>query len=61
MNNESKGLKDFFEANVPQEKSTSQGKLNPPPRRQTAQSFRQQAIIVWNYLDENAKVAVFLV
>jgi hypothetical protein len=32
MNNESKGLKDFFEANVPQEKclrSTILGKLNP--------------------------------
>jgi hypothetical protein len=45
MNNESRGLKDFFEANVPpQEKclrSTSQGKLNAPLRKQTGQSFRE--------------------
>jgi hypothetical protein len=62
MNNESQGLKDFFEANMPQEKSlrsTSQGKLNPPLRRQTGQSssFREQAIRVWNDLDDKARWA----
>jgi hypothetical protein len=44
LKNESKGLKDFFEANVPLEKglrSTSQGKLNS--------TSRQQAIRVWNW------------
>jgi hypothetical protein len=47
-----KGLKDFFEANVPLEKglrSTSQGKLNSTSRQQTSQSFREQAIRVWNW------------
>jgi hypothetical protein len=52
LKNESKGLKDFFEANMPQEKgfrSTSQGKLNSTLRQQTGQSFREQAIRVWNW------------
>jgi hypothetical protein len=52
LKNESKGLKDFFEANVPLEKglrSTSQGKLNSTSRQQTSQSFREQAIRVWNW------------
>jgi hypothetical protein len=56
MNNECRGLKDVFEVNVPQEKclrSTSQWKL----RRQTAQSFREQAMTVWNYLDDKARWA----
>jgi hypothetical protein len=60
MNNESRGLKDFFEANLPQEKclrSTIQGKLNPPLRRQTGHSFREQAIRVWNDLDDKARWA----
>jgi hypothetical protein len=58
MNNESRGLKDFFEANVPQEKclrSTSQGKLNAPLRKQTGQSVREQAIRVWNWPHLNDK------
>jgi hypothetical protein len=49
LQNESKGLKDFFEANMPLEKglrSTSQGKLNSTSRQQTSQSFREQAIRV---------------
>jgi hypothetical protein len=57
MKNESSGLKDFFEANMPQEKSlrsASQGKLNPPLLRQTGHSFKEQAIIVWNDLDVKA-------
>jgi hypothetical protein len=52
LKNESKGLKDFFEANVPLKKglrSTSQGKLNSTSRQQTSQSFREQAIKVWNW------------
>jgi hypothetical protein len=62
MKNESRGLRDFFEANVPQEKclrSTSQGKLNAPLRKQTGQSFREQAIRVWNWphLDDKARWA----
>jgi hypothetical protein len=52
LKNESKCLKDFFEANVPLEKglrSTSQGKLNSTSRQQTSQNFREQAIRVWNW------------
>jgi hypothetical protein len=44
MNNESKSLRDFFEANVPQEKclmSKSQGKLNPPLRKQNWSEFQR--------------------
>jgi hypothetical protein len=57
MNNESRGLKDFFEEKCL--RSTSQGKLNAPLRKQTGQSFREQAIRVWNWphLDDKARWA----
>jgi hypothetical protein len=32
-------------------------KLNPPLRRQTGHSFREQAIRVWNDLDDKARWA----
>jgi hypothetical protein len=31
--------------------------IESPLRRQTAQSFREQAIRVWNYLDDKARWA----
>jgi hypothetical protein len=49
LKNESKGLKDFLEANMPQEKGLRSGEINSTLRQQAGQSFWEQAIRVWNW------------
>jgi hypothetical protein len=39
LKNESKGLKDFLEANMPQEKGLRSGEINSTLRQQAGQSF----------------------